>query len=87
MVHNSDFILWNGPTGVFEKGFIEGTHKIATAIVEGGCRAVLGGGDTAAALASFQFDKERIFVSTGGGAMLEFLANGGTLPALEVLKQ
>ncbi|MDQ5954999.1 MAG: Phosphoglycerate kinase [Patescibacteria group bacterium] len=86
MIHASDFVLWNGPTGVFEKGFTEGTQKLATAIVEAGCRAVLGGGDTAAALASFQFDTGRIFVSTGGGAMLEFLANGGTLPALEVLK-
>lgn len=86
MIGGCDFVLWNGPTGVFEKGFVEGTQKLATAIVEGGCRAVLGGGDTAAALATFQFDRERIFISTGGGAMLEFLANGGMLPALEVLR-
>ena len=87
MIQESEFVLWNGPTGVFEKGFVEGTQKLASAIVAGKCKAVLGGGDTAAALAAFQFDAERIFVSTGGGAMLEFLTNDGTLPALEVLQQ
>ncbi len=86
MIKESEFVLWNGPTGVFEKGFTEGTHTLAPAIVEGTCKAVIGGGDTSAALATFQFDTDRIFVSTGGGAMLEFLAGGGTLPALEVLK-
>ena len=82
----AEFVLWNGPMGVYEKGFMQGTDSLAEALVNSTCRAVIGGGDTAAALAKFTFDPNRIFVSTGGGAMLEFLANGGNLPALEVLK-
>ncbi len=82
----SEFIVWNGPMGIYEKGFTAGTDVLAKALVDSSCKAVIGGGDTAAALAKFTFDPERIFVSTGGGAMLEFLANGGSLPAVDVLK-
>ena len=80
------FVLWNGPMGMYEKGFTAGTEALAKAVCEGSCRAVIGGGDTAAALAQFSFDPARVFISTGGGAMLEFLAEG-TLPALEILKK
>ncbi len=86
-IEDSEFVLWNGPMGVYEKGFVDGTDVLAKALVESNTKAVIGGGDTAAALSKFTFDPARIFVSTGGGAMLEFLANGGTLPALEVLKK
>ena len=85
-IQKAPFVLWNGPVGAYEKGFPEGTNALAKAIAEGSCRAVIGGGDTAAALAQCSFDPARVFISTGGGAMLEFLANG-TLPALEVLKK
>ncbi|MEI7719768.1 MAG: phosphoglycerate kinase [bacterium] len=86
-IRRAPFVLWNGPVGMYEKPeYRHGTDTLARAIAEGSCRAVLGGGDTDAALAQFTFDSERVFISTGGGAMLEFLANGGTLPALEVLK-
>lgn len=85
-IAQSDFVLWNGPMGVYEKGYVEGTDALAKALINSSCTAVLGGGDTAAALAQFTFDPHRIFVSTGGGAMLEFLANGGSLPALDVLR-
>ena len=86
LVEEADFVLWNGPMGIYEKGFMVGTDALAEALVDSKGKAVIGGGDTAAALAKFDFDDTRIFVSTGGGAMLEFLANGGSLPALEVLK-
>ncbi len=79
------FVLWNGPLGIYEEGFVDGTRLLAQALVDGTAKAVVGGGDTAAALSGMQFDAERVFVSTGGGAMLQFLADG-TLPALEVLK-
>ena len=86
-ITEAEFVLWNGPMGIYEKGFVDGTDALAEALVKSSAKAVIGGGDTAAALAKFTFDPARIFVSTGGGAMLEFLANGGTLPALEVLKK
>ena len=58
---------------------------MAQAIVDSSAHAVIGGGDTDEALAKFTFDPEKIFISTGGGAALEFLVDG-TLPGLEVLK-
>ncbi|HEY4511008.1 MAG TPA: phosphoglycerate kinase [Candidatus Paceibacterota bacterium] len=84
MICNSHFVVWNGPLGVYEGGFNEGTAKLAQAIVESGVRAVVGGGDTVAALVRAGFDEKKVFLSTGGGAMLEFLAKG-TLPGLKAL--
>jgi len=85
-IQEAPFVLWNGPMGVYEEGFIDGTLLLAKALVDGHAKAVVGGGDTAAALSGMQFDPSRIFVSTGGGAMLQFLAEGN-LPAIEVLKK
>ncbi len=82
---DAPFILWNGPMGVYEKGFTKGTDALAGTLAASAAHAVVGGGDTAAAIAKFTFEPERVFVSSGGGAMLEFLAKG-TLPALEVLR-
>jgi phosphoglycerate kinase len=80
------FVLWNGPVGMYEdERFKIGTDKIAEAIVSTGVRAVVGGGDTVAAIQRFTFDPNKVFISTGGGAMLEFLIQG-TLPGLEPLK-
>jgi phosphoglycerate kinase len=84
-IKNAPFILWNGPVGIYEQGYSDGTDAIAKAIVESGAKAVVGGGDTIAALAKVTIDPQRIFISTGGGAMLEFLT-AGTLPAIEALK-
>ncbi len=81
------FVLWNGPVGMYEKEpFNAGTDALAQALVGSGAAAVIGGGDTAAALEKFTFDPSRIFISTGGGAMLEFLIQG-TLPGIEALKK
>lgn len=85
-IKNAAFVVWNGPMGIYEQGSTTGTDAIAQALVDAGIPAVIGGGDTAAALAKFTFDPEKIFVSTGGGAMLEFLTHG-TLPAIDVLQQ
>lgn len=78
------FVLWNGPLGIYEQGYSDGTDTVAAALAASGARAVVGGGDTVAALHKQRFDAEKVFLSTGGGAMLQFLADG-TLPALEVL--
>ncbi|MEI6864361.1 MAG: phosphoglycerate kinase [Candidatus Adlerbacteria bacterium] len=83
-IKKAEFVLWNGPAGIYEKGFVQGTDALAEAVVNSTCKAVIGGGDTAAALAKYTFDPARIFISTGGGAMLEFLTHG-TLPGIEVL--
>ena len=85
-IKKASFVLWNGPMGIYEQGSTAGTDAIAQALVDAGIPAVIGGGDTAAALAKFTFDPKKIFISTGGGAMLEFLTHG-TLPAIEVLKK
>jgi 3-phosphoglycerate kinase len=83
LVEKAPFVLWNGPMGVYEKGFTKGTDTLAAA-VDKTC-AVVGGGDTIAAVSKTNFDKEKVFLSTGGGAMLEFLVEG-TLVGLEPLR-
>lgn len=85
-IAGAPFVLWNGPMGMYEKEeYSRGTNVLAEALTKSSCGAVVGGGDTDAALAKFKFDPERIFISTGGGAMLQFLAEG-TLPGIEALK-
>ena len=83
------FIMWNGPTGIFEEGYTSWTHSIAHLIakaVAGGAQAVIGGGDTIAAIEESGVPESDLgFLSTGGGAMLEYLLKG-TLPGIEALK-
>ena len=81
----ADFVLWNGPLGFYEKGFKEPTLKIARAIAESNAKSILGGGDTIAVIKELGILDAFDHVSTGGGAMLDFLAKG-TLPGLEALK-
>lgn len=77
-------VVWNGPLGEYEQGFDEGTKALARAIAESSAHSVVGGGDTAAAISELQLRDKFTFLSTGGGAMLEFLLHG-TLPGIEVL--
>ena len=88
-IESAKFILWNGPTGLYEEGFTAWTHAIAEIVarrVDEGAMAVIGGGDTIAAIDGAGISHERLgFVSTGGGAMLELLLDG-TLPGIEALK-
>lgn len=80
------FILWNGTLGICETGFCEGTKKFADAIGRSKAYSIVGGGDTVAAIRQMKLEKNFDFISTGGGAMLEFLAKG-TLPGIEALKK
>lgn len=79
-------IIWNGPIGVFEwKQFSEGTKTLALAIAESKAFSIAGGGDTLAALEKFEIYDEISYVSTGGGAFLEFI-EGKKLPAIAALE-
>jgi phosphoglycerate kinase len=87
-IQSAQFILWNGTLGYCEKGFADATNAVAKLIAEAtkkGVTSIIGGGDTVAALSEIGLDGAFSFVSTAGGAMLDFLAKG-TLPGLEVLK-
>lgn len=82
----SKFVLWNGPMGNYEEGFKDQTIGIAKIIAETKVKAAIGGGDTTAAVASLDLDDDsNLFVSTGGGAMLQYLLDE-TLPGIDALK-
>lgn len=85
MLAAQKFVLWNGPLGWYEKGFASGTDAVAAALGNSQARAVIGGGNTVEAISKINFDASRVFVSTGGGAMLELIIKG-TLPGLEPLR-
>jgi phosphoglycerate kinase len=77
-------ILWNGPLGNYEKGFTEPTLELARLISLTDSLSVVGGGDTLAAIAELKLEDKFSFISTGGGAMLDYLANE-SIPGLDVL--
>ncbi len=80
-------IVWNGPVGVFEfDQFGKGTEAIARAIAQSSGFSIAGGGDTLAAVAKYGITEQVSYISTGGGAFLEFL-EGKVLPAVEILEQ
>ncbi|MYM23435.1 phosphoglycerate kinase [Duganella sp. FT135W] len=80
-------IVWNGPVGVFEfDQFAEGTKTLALAIAQSKAFSIAGGGDTLAAIAKYNIGEQVGYISTGGGAFLEFL-EGKILPAVEILTQ
>ncbi len=80
-------ILWNGPCGVFEiDAFAKGTKVISHAIAQSEAFSIAGGGDTLAAVDKYDIADQVSYISTGGGAFLEFL-EGKVLPAVEILEQ
>jgi phosphoglycerate kinase len=80
-------IVWNGPVGVFEfDSFAGGTKALAEAIAKSSAMSIAGGGDTVAAIAKFGIEKDVGYISTAGGAFLEFL-EGKQLPAVAALEQ
>jgi phosphoglycerate kinase len=86
IVANAGTIVWNGPVGVFEHSqFAGGTKMLASAIAHSQAFSIAGGGDTLAAIAKFDIASDVGYISTGGGAFLEFL-EGKTLPAIAALE-
>jgi phosphoglycerate kinase len=91
VIKNSKTLLWNGPMGVFEmESFLVGTKAVAEAVVEAtknnGAFSLIGGGDSAAAIAKFGFEDEVSYVSTGGGALLEYM-EGKELPGVKAINE
>jgi phosphoglycerate kinase len=87
LLANAGTIVWNGPVGVFEfDQFGNGTETIARAIADSKAFSIAGGGDTLAAVAKYGVADRISYISTGGGAFLEFL-EGKKLPAIEILEQ
>lgn len=78
-------IIWNGPMGNYENGFTEGTLELTKLIANTGAFSVIGGGDSVALIESLKLESKFGFLSTGGGAMLEYLVQG-TLPGIAALE-
>jgi phosphoglycerate kinase len=87
MLADAGTIVWNGPLGVFEfDAFAGGTERLARAVADSPAFSIAGGGDTLAAVAKFQVTDAISYISTGGGAFLEFL-EGRDLPAISILEE
>jgi len=87
IIKNAKTVLWNGPCGVFEyDAFAQGTEVISRAIAESDAFSVAGGGDTLAAIDKWNLADKISYISTGGGAFLEFV-EGKKLPAVEILEE
>ena len=83
-IKEAEFILWNGPMGYYEAGFTEGTEKLVKVISESKGTSIAGGGNTVSAIEVLEKSDDFNFISTAGGAMMDFLTNK-TLPGLEAL--
>ncbi len=80
----SKFVLWNGPLGYYEDGFSKSTEDLLKALAKTKTKSIIGGGDTVSLVIKLGLEKKFNFVSTGGGAMIEFLAKGA-LPGIKAL--
>ena len=85
LIKRSKFVLMNGPMGNYEKGFGQATEKILKALAKSKAKVIIGGGDTVAIVSKLKLEKKFFFVSSGGGATLEFLSRG-TLPGIKALR-
>ena len=86
IVGGAKLIVWNGPLGFYEEGFTEGTRELLDLIAGSRATSIIGGGDTVALINEMGAIGKFSFVSTGGGAMLDYLANE-TLPGIEALQR
>jgi phosphoglycerate kinase len=89
LLDDTKTIVWNGPLGNFEKGFGDKTEQLAEVVANAtsqGAQSILGGGDTLASINKLGLNDKFSFISTGGGAMLDFLVNE-TLPGIEALEK
>lgn len=85
-IDRAAYALWNGPLGNYEKGFKEHTEAVAQALAKSGAYSIVGGGDTVSSIAELSLEGKFSFVSTGGGAMLDFLLDGD-LPGISALEE
>jgi phosphoglycerate kinase len=87
IIGNMKTIIWNGPVGVFEfEQFSNGTQAVAKAIADSAGFSIAGGGETIAAIDKYAITDKVSYISTGGGAFLEYV-QGAVLPAVEILEQ
>jgi len=85
-IAHAECILWNGPLGYFEGGYIKSTEEVAQLVADVSGYSIIGGGDTVAAIRELDLGEHVNFVSTGGGAMLDYLVDG-ELPGVTALLQ
>lgn len=85
LIEKAKFVIWNGPLGEYEAGFDAGTKAVAQALAESDTESIIGGGDSIAVVSKLGLLERFSFVSTGGGAMLEFLTDE-TLPGIKALE-
>lgn len=85
-IQTSEFILWNGPLGLYEGGYKEGTLRLAELLAASRKEVIVGGADTLATIKEQNLWGKFSFISTGGGAMLDFLSSG-SLPGIDALKR
>ena len=83
-IENAGLVVWNGPLGNYEAGFSEATDTIIEILANSEAYSIIGGGDTLAAI-SDELESKIDWISTGGGAMLDFIESGGDLPAIKAL--
>lgn len=84
ILNDAKTVVWNGPLGNYEIGFVDKTEQLAEIIADGNAESIVGGGDTLASIKKLGLEHKFTFISTGGGAMLDFLVNE-TLPGIEAL--
>ncbi len=85
IINKSKLILWNGPMGYYEGGYVQATEKLLSILTKAKGDTIIGGGDTSVLVEKKKLAKKFTFVSTAGGATLDFLAKG-TLPGIKALK-
>lgn len=88
-IEKAKYILWNGPLGAYETGYRASTLQLAEILADAtkkGVKTIVGGGDTLATIAELKLEDSFTFISTGGGAMLDYLAKG-TLPGIDALER
>ncbi|VAW12631.1 Phosphoglycerate kinase [hydrothermal vent metagenome] len=85
LIKKSKFVLWNGPLGNYEKGYDKGTVDLLKILAKSEAKTIIGGGDTLTVAFNLKLHNKFTFVSTGGGAMLDFLADG-KLPGIEAIR-
>jgi len=86
IVASAALVVWNGPLGYYEEGFTDGTRELLSLVANSRGMSIVGGGDTVALIDEMGFLNRFSFISTGGGAMLDFLLNE-TLPGIDALKR